>query len=193
MGTSNLEIAFKQRSGRWFLLLPWLAACTSDTVDLGGAEATEGLGRGSRCTDSAVIGEAVLATNQAELDALAGCEEITGDLVVDVFDGADLRPLASLRAVGGTFTLGAYPRPEGSEFWDFYQSRALKEQVDQIVAAGYLPSLEGVEALPGLDQRLLHGVVGVHRRAEHAIAVTGERDSVRLELGELRRRWRTWR
>ena len=44
------------------------------------------------------------------------------------------------------------------------------------------PALEAVERLPGLDQRLLHGVVGVESRPEHAVAVAPELAAVLLEL-----------
>ena len=45
-------------------------------------------------------------------------------------------------------------------------------------------ALEPVEAPPGADERLLHGILGVERRAEHAVAVAGELAAVPLELAE---------
>ena len=44
------------------------------------------------------------------------------------------------------------------------------------------PSLEAIDAAPRPDQRLLGGVLGLERRAQHAVAVAGELDPVLLEL-----------
>ena len=45
-------------------------------------------------------------------------------------------------------------------------------------------TLEPVEALPGADERVLHGVLGVERRAEHPVAVAGQLRPVLLQLTE---------
>jgi hypothetical protein len=130
----------------WFLMLPVLGACSADTVDLGGGNVSQNLQRGSRCADSVVVAGAVRVANQAELEALLGCEEVTGDLSIEVFEGADLSPLSALRAVGGWLTLGDFPQG-GSESWTSEQYGALRAQVDAAVEQGYLPSLGGLESL----------------------------------------------
>jgi hypothetical protein len=125
-----------------------LAACTSDTVDLGGGTTTrQTLQQDSRCIESPILQGDALVTTQSELDALGGCEEITGDLIIDVFADASLSPLAALRAVGGSLQLGAFPQPPGSYEWEPEQHQALRAEVDAILADGYLPSLEGVDSL----------------------------------------------
>lgn len=82
--------------------------------------------------------------NQHELDALAECATIVGDLAIQAFDGVDLRPLASLRTVQGTFTLGSlYDDPPPSGF----------------------SSLEGLENLEGVAGLSLRGVQAPSLRA----------------------------
>ena len=44
------------------------------------------------------------------------------------------------------------------------------------------PALEAVEAPPRPHQRLLHGVVGLERRAQHPVAVAGQADPILLEV-----------
>ena len=44
------------------------------------------------------------------------------------------------------------------------------------------PALEAVDAAPGPHHRLLHRIVGLEARAEHAVAVTGQLPPVRLKL-----------
>ena len=43
-------------------------------------------------------------------------------------------------------------------------------------------ALEAVDAAPGADQRLLYRVLGLERRAEHAVAVGGQLAAILLEL-----------
>ena len=43
-------------------------------------------------------------------------------------------------------------------------------------------ALEAVETSPGAEQGLLHGVLGLERRAEHSVAVGGELRTVLFEL-----------
>src|SRR5688572_22214317 len=50
----------------------------------------------SRCATSPSLPGPLTVADQRELDALAGCETIDGDLSIAPFDGADLRPLGSL-------------------------------------------------------------------------------------------------
>lgn len=142
-----------------FALISTLAACTSDTVDLGGGSTTrQTLQQGSRCIESPIVQGDALVTTQSDLDALGGCEEIAGDLIIDVFANASLSPLAALRAVGGSLRLGAFPQPAGSETWEPEQHLALRAEVDAIIADGYLPSLAGVESLQRVGNLEIHYV-----------------------------------
>jgi hypothetical protein len=78
-----------------------LAACTSDEVSLGGGDDPGG-GSGAcvRGVGGVVEGD-VMASSQDEVDALAGCREITGTLAITAWPWFDLSPLMSLREVGG--------------------------------------------------------------------------------------------
>lgn len=127
------------------LVLP-LYACGDETVDLGGGRISQQITRGARCVDSPVVSGSVRVTSQAELAELEGCEEIDGDLHVNIFPGADLSPLASLRVVDGLLELGAYPEfpAEGVETSEM---EALLAEVNEIAADGYLSSLAGLENL----------------------------------------------
>jgi len=123
-----------------------LGGCANDTVNLGSDRVTQDIQRGSRCSDSPVVHGSVRIKSQSELAELTGCEEVEGDLQVEIFSGADLRPLASLRVVDGLLELGSYPEfPD--EWLDATDLIALKGQVDAIVAGGYLTSLAGLESL----------------------------------------------
>lgn len=122
-----------------------LVACTDETVNLGGGRVSQQIQRGARCEDSTIIAESVRVTNQAELQALAGCERIDGDLRIQVFEGADLRPLAALRTIGGMLELGALPDLSGGIESTKVELSATERE--QILADGYLPSLTGLDAL----------------------------------------------
>jgi hypothetical protein len=82
--------------------------------------------------------------NQRELDALAGCSTISGDLTIQPFEGVNLRALASLRTVQGTLTLGSL--------------------YDEHPASGF-PSLEGLEQLEEVAGLSLRGVLAPSLRA----------------------------
>jgi len=129
-----------------------LCACTDETVNLGGGRVSQPLEGGARCADAVVVPDSVRVSDQEELEALAGCEEIGGDLRVQVFDGADLSPLASLRRIGGVLALGAKP-PFGRDT-DPALIELSEAEYARIFADGYLPSLAGLDALErvaGLD------------------------------------------
>jgi hypothetical protein len=82
--------------------------------------------------------------DQRDLDALAGCSTIVGSLTIQPFEGADLRPLASLRSVQGTVTLGSlYDEPPPNGF----------------------SSLEGLENLESVASLSLRGVLAPSLRA----------------------------
>src|SRR5688572_10591415 len=78
-----------------------LAACTSDEVSLGGPDGPS-LGSGA-CAPGVggVVEGDVRTSNQADVDDLAGCSEVTGTLDIEAWPELDLTPLASLRRVGG--------------------------------------------------------------------------------------------
>jgi hypothetical protein len=113
----------------------WFAACARDSVSLGDDGQTEAFALSASCASDPFIEGDVLIASQAELAALAGCEEISGNLVIEVFDGADLGPLAALRIVGGQLTIGATP------------STSDPESTSALIDAGWLESFAGVEAL----------------------------------------------
>jgi len=82
-----------------------MLACARDGVSLGD-DIYEPMPPSIRCARDPLIDADVRVTNQAELDALAGCEEISGDLEIAVYPDTDLRPLAALRTVGGALDIG---------------------------------------------------------------------------------------
>ncbi len=112
-----------------------LAACARDAVSLGDDSVAEPLTPSASCAAEPFIDGDVHVTSQAELDALAGCEEVSGALEIEVFPGTDLRPLASLRAVGGELVIGDNP------------STLDREAYFALLEAGWLESFAGVEAL----------------------------------------------
>jgi hypothetical protein len=125
--------------------------CADETVNLGGGGVGQ-IRRGARCRESPIVSESVRVTSQADLESLAGCEEIDGDLMIQVFAGADLSPLASLRVIDGLLALGA--EPDLGEGIASEQDQLLIAERDQILADGYLPTLTGLDALErvaGLD------------------------------------------
>lgn len=125
-----------------------LAACSNDIVDLGGGTTSPGIDVGSACAASVIVEGDVHVKNQAELDALLGCEEIRGGLRIDVFEDTDLTPLGELRAIEGDLTIGGFPdvpTPETQESFEAWELEV--ERVKAIAEANWLPSLAGVESL----------------------------------------------
>lgn len=120
--------------------------CADDTVNLGGGSVSQQIQRGVRCQESPIVEGTVRVTSQSDMAQLAGCEEIGGDLLVDIFADADLSPLTSLRVIGGMLELGAYP-DLGNEGVSSEDLDAIDAQRDEAIAAGYLPSLTGLEGL----------------------------------------------
>jgi hypothetical protein len=129
-------------------LVSALSACSNDVVDLGGGTLSQSVEYGSRCAESPFIEGDVRVRSQQELDALLGCEEIHGDLSIDVFEGTELAPLADLRAIDGNFFIGRFP-----DFPDELTEEAIAAwqlEYDRVIAiaeADWLSSLEGVESL----------------------------------------------
>lgn len=146
--------------GNWRILAPLLGttslafACSGGEVDLGGGSLSRDLRGPTRCADSSVITEDLQITNQSELDALRGCEEIHG-LRIEPFPDIDLTALSSLRIVTDAFQLGASPLdlPEGAEAQEAFlaEDRAL-------LASGWVYDLHGLEALESVTTLYLTGV-----------------------------------
>jgi hypothetical protein len=112
--------------------------------DLGGGRPPRELQPGERCSGSSIVQGPLTVRDQSELEQLAGCEQIDGDLHIEVFEGADLRPLSALRVVDGLLELGAYPDIALENNADLM---AIKAQVERIAEDGYLSSLTGLEGL----------------------------------------------
>jgi hypothetical protein len=144
-------------SGLGCLAIMTALGCADETVNLGGGSVGQEIQRGVRCRESPIVDGSVRVTSQAEMEDLAGCEEIDGDLLVDIFAGADLSPLASLRIIGGALELGAYP-DSGAEGVTYEEGLAIDARLEEILAAGYLPSLTGLEGLEQAASLFIHDV-----------------------------------
>src|SRR5262245_59057885 len=108
-----MKTAISIRAPHWSLIrlvtpVALTLACSNGDVNLGGGIVTQSLGS-LRCGESTRIEGDVRVENQSQLEQLAGCEEVGGDLLIERFEGADLSPLASLRAVEGGLVLGVDP------------------------------------------------------------------------------------
>lgn len=134
------------------------AGCASEGVDLGGGSLSQDLRRGDRCRQSPLLDQDVLVTNQAELDALRGCEEIRGALRVQKFAGADLGALSALRAVGAGLLLGTSELDLLSlEEWDdAARVNAIAER-EAALTGTWLTSLSGLEALERVGELGIFG------------------------------------
>jgi hypothetical protein len=145
-----------------FTLLASLAlGCASQGVDLGGGVAAQSLQRGARCQTSTTVQGNVRVTNQQELDELEGCEQILGDLVIQLFAGANLAPLHALRIVDAGFLLGESRLDVPSD-----EQNVTDELVEEIVQTEavlrgtWLTSLAGLESLERVGALgLLHTAV----------------------------------
>lgn len=129
--------------------LPCAAACNGDTIDLGSntspLSAVE-----LACVPDAPF-DTFLVQDQAELDALAGCEAIDTDLVIAPFENPDFSPLASLRRVGGRLELGTLAaRGNTPEGWF--------DRVTQLIADGWIDSLDAFQALEQVGNLKLVGL-----------------------------------
>ncbi len=81
-----------------------LAACAGDVVDVG---ENVPYPAGTRCQADATVRGSVIVENQEQLDELAGCEVIEGNLDIVPFRDADLRPLHALLRVDGDVVIGS--------------------------------------------------------------------------------------
>jgi hypothetical protein len=162
-------------------------ACTDQGVDLGGGTLVQDLARGSRCTDSTVVDDNVLVTDQAELAALEGCEEIRGQLAVQVFANADLTPLHALRIVDGALYLGASatdPLVSPDQFSDTESLEAIQEREAPLFADGWLASFAGLESLEHIGALVLISISSSDLRGfEHLESLGGDIASRALPLG----------
>jgi hypothetical protein len=157
-------------AGVWLVLgLSWLG-CAREGVDLGGDTVARDIQRGSRCLESSVVEDDVIVSQQVELDALAGCEEFRGNLIVRAFAGADLTPLGALRRVEGELALGA------PQTWDAIIGFLASDRLDpqrELIAAGWVQSLEGLQALEHAGALFLRGLPDVDLTAFESLASVG--------------------
>jgi hypothetical protein len=135
-----------------------LLGCSNDSINMGeGVSVVEAppLPSSSRCQESPVLRGEVVVRNQAELDALEGCEVIDGDLYVDAFEGAHLRALHALTSVSGLLSIGATQDPvlDGTP-----QQLDAARQHQELQESGWLASLEGLEALESAGSLTLIGL-----------------------------------
>ena len=121
-----------------------LAACSGDVVNIGDGEPPEREPPPpySRCVGSPTLEGSVIVSDQAQLDALDGCETVVGDLYVQPLFYPDLRPLHALREVTGRLALSQAPALDGQG-----QSAVEANLIQSIYAGGWLPTLAGLETL----------------------------------------------
>jgi len=119
-----------------------LLGCSGDVVNLGeDASPRPTPPPYSRCIDSPKLTGDVVVSEQAQLAELEGCETIEGDLYVQPFFLADLRPLHDLKAVEGTLGFTLAPKPDGSGATNEESERM------QAVFPEWLTSFDGMESL----------------------------------------------
>lgn len=136
------------------ILAALASACSSDGVDLGGGVRQQQLVREGRCAESPIIEESVLVTSQEELAALEGCEQIEGDLEVQLFADADLSPLHALRVVDAGLVLGSSAvnhLPADASDAEFQAVLDQEAALDGV----WLTSLTGLESLQRVGSLLL--------------------------------------
>jgi hypothetical protein len=125
-----------------------LTACSADVVSLGEREEENAVPSNSRCQASTTLEGSVRVESQEQLDALEGCEVITGDLDIVAFPAASFRSLHALTRVDGHVQVGGHtPEPPGdgrsAGEWVFSEDY----EVYQASIVDWLPSLEGLEHL----------------------------------------------
>jgi len=100
---------------------------------------------------SPLVNGAIIVHDQAELDALQGCATVHGDLTILPFESADLRPLADLTTVEGTFTLGDLYAELPSPGFPFLEGLEGLRRVTSLSLRGVsAPSLESLQGLSEL-------------------------------------------
>jgi hypothetical protein len=157
-----------------------LAACSGDVVDLGELS-NPPVASGSLCQSSTTLTAPIVRViNQEQLDQLAGCEAIEGDLLIRPMEGPDFRPLASLRSVGGVLDLGRL-NVEDAEDWPGQTVEELDAALQfqsALREAGWIDSLEGLERLERVGGLALRGVRTPDLRALSNLQALGEPGSL---------------
>ena len=169
----------------WLVLGAGSLGCAREGVDLGGDTLTRDIQRGMRCLESSVVEENVIVSQQDDLDALAGCEEFRGNLIVRAFAGADLTPLGAMRRVEGELALGV------PQSWDAIFGFLISDRLDpqrELIAAGWVQSLDGVQALEHAGALFLRGLPDADLTAfESLTSVGGDSAGLGLILQQNRR------
>lgn len=126
----------------------FVCACSGDVVNVGenSAETSSELAAAA-CPPAGTV----VVSNQAEIEALEGCEAIAGDLYVVPFEGADLGPLHALRSIQGALRFGAAPGTVDG---------MAVNRIAELEAAGWLSSLSGLESLEQVGWLYLAGFSG---------------------------------
>jgi hypothetical protein len=130
------------------------SACAGDVVELG-EDASSGAvpSATSRCRSSTTLSDVGKIVRQADLDQLAGCEEIDGDLEIGPIPNPDFTPLASLRVVTGFLTLGATGQSSSDPPYT-----PPPAETDALIEAGWLDSLEGLENIERVGSLGIAGI-----------------------------------
>jgi hypothetical protein len=144
---------YVETSGRDVLFALSLS-CTRGEVNLGEGATSQNLEQQpTLCAESTTLSGPIYVANQAELDALAGCEELE-ELRIVPFVDIDLTPLASLRRITDAFEIGANPEPLPE---DFEEQQIVLEPVRALIDAGWIDSLHGLESLETVGVLYMNG------------------------------------
>jgi hypothetical protein len=140
-----------------------LLGCADESINMGeGLPVAEDSAQlsSSRCADSTLLAGPIVVRNQEEVDALAGCQVIDGDLSVMAFEGANLRALHALSEVRGTLRIGdgPYPDPSVPQDVEYHEEYHEELQRQQELNEAWLSSLEGLEALQRAGALLVTGL-----------------------------------
>jgi len=136
-----------------------LVACSGDVVNLG-----EGmppprppLPSDSRCLESPTLEDTVIVNDQAQLDALEGCETIKGDLLVRPLFQPDLHPLRYLTTIEGELSFdGSFPSLVSPS--EFEATPESIQTVQGVLDAGWITSFDGLDALERVGALTIRGV-----------------------------------
>lgn len=132
-----------------------LLACSGDVVNLG-ENASELRASGASCALD--TSGTVRVQNQEQLNLLAGCERVQGDLLVYPFEGADFTALGSLRVVDGRLELGRFSILDSEFLEGTPTDRAGLDAELALREAGWIGSLQGFEALESVGGLHLLGL-----------------------------------
>ena len=152
-----------------------LAACSGESIELG--TLSRDLSSGSACRASDLVDGSVVIENQAQLDQLAGCATIAGDLHVRPFESPDFTPLAALTTVGGAFELGRESIVDGlpdESLVPFEEALRMGEREAALIATGWLESLDGLQNLRRVGSLILRGLSAPSLEALESIGPLGE-------------------